>query len=69
MPTDVLYPLLGAGVVVIIGFAIVMKAGSKLGWIAIAAGVAWAYYSLQPVITQASKPPSGKGDYYNTSKK
>jgi hypothetical protein len=65
MPSDVLYPLLGAAAVVIVGFAIVMKGGSKFGWIAVAAGIVWAYYTLQPVIRQAGQPASGKGDYYN----
>lgn len=63
---DLLYNLLGAGIVLIIGFALIMKAGNKLGWILVAAAAIYAWLALQPTIRAASvrNPAPAKGGYY-----
>jgi len=52
---DILYPMVGVLILVIIGFALVMKAGNKLGWIVIAAAAVYAWFVLQPVIHGARR--------------
>lgn len=69
---DILYSLIGALILVIIGFALVLKAGSKAGWLFIAGAAIWAYYSVQPIIeaahTRATPEQSSRG-YYRLPKK
>ena len=66
---DALYPLLGAGALVVVGFFFIMKLGNKLGWLIIAGAVFWAYTALKPTIESAQRPASGSGDYYDTNRK
>ncbi|MFH0792734.1 MAG: hypothetical protein V2A74_01735 [bacterium] len=42
-----LYHFLGAGVLVVIGAALALRAGSKWGWLVILGGLAWAYLTLK----------------------
>lgn len=68
---DPLYMLLGAGILAIIGFALVMKAGNKLGWLLVVGACAWAWVTLQPTIQAArrgSAAPAGSA-YYNVPKR
>jgi len=71
---DLLYALVGCGIAIIIGFALIMKAGNKFGWLIVAGGVAYAFYALQPTIrksgSSAAAPGSGgtSGNYYNVNK-
>ena len=68
---DALYPLLGAGALVIVGFFFIMKLGNKLGWLIIAGAVFWAYTALQPAIESARRPAasgSGSRGVLDTSK-
>ena len=57
---DIMYPMIGALVVLIIGFAIVMKGGSKYGWIFIAAAVVWAYMTMKPVMDASRRNTVGQ---------
>lgn len=65
---DLLYNLIGAGIVGIVGFAVIMKAGNKLGWVLVAGAAFYAYLALQPTIRSASvrNPAPAKGGYYRT---
>jgi hypothetical protein len=55
-------------ILVIIGFALVMKAGSKFGWLVIAAAGVYAWFVLQPVIHGARRgaatPEQNRSGYY-----
>ncbi|MGI8908034.1 MAG: hypothetical protein ACR2IE_16275 [Candidatus Sumerlaeaceae bacterium] len=68
---DALYPLLGAAIVAVIGFAILMKGGSKFGWLVVAGACVWAWFILQPAITAARRSSAGQqgSSYYNVNKK
>ena len=61
-------PLIGAAALIIVGFFIVMKGGSKWGWLFIAGAVVWAYTTMQPVIRQSqtgtSTPEQSRRGYY-----
>lgn len=61
-------PLVGAAAILIVGFFILLKGGSKWGWLFIAGAVAWAYTTVQPVIRQSqtgtSTPEQGRRGYY-----
>ncbi len=73
MGNDLLYNLIGAGVVAVIGFALIMKLGNKLGWVLVAGACAFAYVSLKPTIHDAGKSSAAGGGvtsgYYKTGKK
>jgi hypothetical protein len=68
---DALYPLLGAAILAVIGFALVMKAGSKFGWLVVAGACVWAWFILQPAIMAARRPSAGQqgSSYYQIPKK
>jgi hypothetical protein len=69
MESDILYPLLGAAIIAVIGFAILMKGGSKFGWLIVAGGCVWAWFILQPVImkTRQSSAAQQGSSYYNVN--
>ena len=66
---DLTMSLVGAGALVIIGFFLILKAGSKLGWLFVIAAAIWAFYSLLPTIRNAQRSPAGQQgqDYYRRS--
>jgi hypothetical protein len=72
---DLLYALLGAGIVLIIGFALIMKAGNKFGWLLVAGAVGYAFYALQPTMRRAGSSAAAPGasgtssSYYGVEKK
>lgn len=67
-----LYPLIGAGILSIVGFALIMKAGNKIGWILVAGAVVWAYTTLQPTMQEAKRkatPEQSSQGYFRDTKK
>jgi hypothetical protein len=71
---DLLYALIGCGIAIIVGFALIMKAGSKFGWLIVAGGVAFAFYALQPTMRKAGSSGAApgasgtSGSYYDVNK-
>ena len=63
---DLTMSLVGAGALVVIGFFLILKAGSKLGWLFVIAAAIWAWYAVQPTIQEARRSPAGQPgqDYY-----
>jgi len=72
MGGDLLYNLLGAGIVAVIGFALIMKMGNKLGWLLVAGACVFAYISLKPTISAAGRSSAAQdgqsSSYYSTKK-
>lgn len=68
---DALYPLVGAAILAVIGFAIVMKGGSKFGWIVVAGACVWGWFILQPAITAARRSSASQqgSSYYQVPAK
>ena len=63
---DALYPLLGAAIIAVVGFAILLKGGSKFGWIIVAGACGWAWVTLQPIIMASKKSSAAQqgSSYY-----
>lgn len=61
-------PLIAAAVVLIIGLFILVKGGSKWGWLFIAGAAYWAYVIMQPVIEETqpgrTTPEQNRRGYY-----
>ena len=68
---DILYPLIGCIVLTIIGFFVLLKGGSKVGWLFIIGAVIWGLYIVKPIIAQAQQratPEQGRGYYRDPTK-
>lgn len=72
MGNDLLYNLLGAGIVAIVGFALIMKAGNKLGWLLVAGACLYGFVALKPTIESARRSSAAQGgttsNYYKTGR-
>ncbi len=51
---SIMMPLAIVAVLVAAGFALILFKGSKIGWILVAAGLVYGWFSIQPIITGAS---------------
>ncbi len=63
---DLLYNLLAAGIILVVGFFLVMKAGNKIGWLIVAAAAVYGFMALKPTIQRAGvrNAAPGAGGYY-----
>lgn len=68
MGGDVALPYFCAAGLVIVGFFLLLKMGSKIGWVFLAAAVIWGYVLLKPVVRQAQTggvtPEQNRRGYY-----
>jgi hypothetical protein len=54
MPSELLYPFIGAIVALIVGGMIAFQAGNKLGYLIMAGAMAFMVYTFMPVARKAS---------------